>query len=136
MLSPLGKDELKRIIEEPALERGVSYVKDLVAQIAEDAGNGSSLPLLEWALSEMWRHQQGRMITLSDYRRIGGVAGALTRHAEKAYQHLIRPVRVRPGPSPKHAPDPSANWSRSDTQVSPVRGSHHGAASSGKCPRQ
>ena len=88
MLFPLGKDQLERIIREPALARGVEYESALVSQIAEDADGGSSLPLLEWALFEMWRHLHGRMITLADYRRIGGVNGALAGHAEKAFERL------------------------------------------------
>ena len=88
MLFPLEKEKLERIIKEPALARGVEYEPSLISQIAEDADGGSSLPLLEWALFEMWRHLHGRTITLSDYRRIGGVAGALARHADEAYERL------------------------------------------------
>jgi anti-anti-sigma factor len=88
MLFPLAKDQLERIIREPALARGVEYESTLVSQIAEDADGGSGLPLLEWALFDMWRHLRGRTITLADYRRIGGVSGALARHAEKAYERL------------------------------------------------
>jgi len=88
MLFPLGKEQLERIIKEPALARGVTYEQSLVSQIAEDADRGVSLPLLEWALFEMWRHLQGRTITLSDYRGIGGVTGALARHADRAYERI------------------------------------------------
>ena len=95
----------------------------LVAQIAEDADSGSSLPLLEWALFEMWRCLHGRMITLSDYRRIGGVAGALTRHADEAYERLTDGLGIRSEPGPKRAPDSGANWFLPDTADSPVHGS-------------
>ena len=88
ILFPLKRKKLERIIKEPALMRGVEYESSLISQIADDADGGSSLPLLEWALFEMWRHLQGRMITLSDYRGVGGVAGALARHADEAYERL------------------------------------------------
>jgi anti-anti-sigma factor len=88
MLAPLKREQVERIIEQPALARGVHYEPGLVSQIADDADGGPSLPLLEWALFEMWRHLQGRLITLADYRRVGGVNGALARHAEAAYERV------------------------------------------------
>ena len=96
MLFPLERDQLERIITEPARARGVEYEASLVSQIAEDAGGGSSLPLLEWALFEMWRHLRGRIISLADYRRIGGVSGALARHADEAYGRLTEGLGFSP----------------------------------------
>src|SRR5579859_803081 len=96
ILFPLEKDQLERIIKEPARARGVKYEASLISLIAEDADGGSSLPLLEWALFEMWRHLRGRVITLADYQRIGGVAGALARHADEAYGRLTEGLGFSP----------------------------------------
>ena len=50
---------------------------------------GAGLPLLEFALTQLWPHQQGRLITLAAYQGIGGVTGALSGYAEQAYQDLL-----------------------------------------------
>ena len=88
-LSPMSRDGLETVIAEPARARGVQYQDGLVRIIAEDAGGGRGLPLLEFALTQLWPHQQGRQITLAAYQSIGGVAGALSRHAEWAYKDLL-----------------------------------------------
>ena len=88
-LSPMDRDGLTRVITEPALVRNVEYEPGLVDLIAADAGHGGSLPLLEFALSELWPHQQRRQITLTGYRDIGGVSGALGKHADHVYEDLV-----------------------------------------------
>ena len=88
-LSPMSKDRLEQVIAEPARARDVHYQDGLVRVIAEDAGGGRGLPLLEFALTQLWPHQQGRQITLAAYQGIGGVTGALSRHAEQSYQDLL-----------------------------------------------
>lgn len=86
MLSPLGHDRIKRVVEEPALKRGVRYDEGLVSIIADDAGSDGSLPLLEFTLAELWPYQRQHLIKLDDYVRLGRVSGALSRHAELAFQ--------------------------------------------------
>ena len=95
-LSPMSKDRLEQVIAEPARARDVRYQDGLVRVIAEDAGGGRGLPLLEFALTQLWPHQQGRQITLAAYQGIGGVIGALSRHAEQVVPGPAQPV---PGPS-------------------------------------
>ena len=65
------------------------YEEGLVPLIARDAGGGDGLPLLEFALTELWPHQRQRRITLTEYHSIGGVTGALSGYAELVYQELI-----------------------------------------------
>ena len=88
-LSPMGKDRLEKIIAEPARAKDVHYQDGLVRVIAEDAGGGHGLPLLEFALTQLWPHQQGRQITWAAYKSVGGVTGALSRHAAQAYRDLL-----------------------------------------------
>ena len=88
-LSPMSRDRLEKVIAEPAQARDVRYQDGLVQVIAEDAGGGHGLPLLEFALTQLWPNQQGRQITWAAYQGIGGVTGALSRHAERAYQDLF-----------------------------------------------
>ena len=84
----MGRDRLAKVIAEPAAKRGVRYEDGLVRLIADDTGGGRGLPLLEFALTQLWPHQQERRITLASYQSIGGVAGALSGYAEQAYQNL------------------------------------------------
>jgi hypothetical protein len=88
-LSPMSRERLERVIAEPAQARDVRYQDGLVGVIAGDAGGGRGLPLLEFALAQLWPHQQGRQITWAAYQGIGGVTGALSRHAERSYQDLL-----------------------------------------------
>ena len=87
-LSPMSRDRLEDVVAKPARARDVRYQDGLVRIIAEDAGGGRGLPLLEFALTQLWPHQHARQITLAAYQGIGGVTGALSRHAEQAYQDL------------------------------------------------
>ena len=69
---------------------GVTYEDGLPQLIARDGTGTGGLPLLEFALEELWPHQRQRRITLTDYQAIGGVTGALARHAEQAFTDLAR----------------------------------------------
>ena len=89
-LSPMGRYRLERVISEPARARSVRYQPGLAAVIAGDADGGRGLPLLEFALTQLWPHQQGREITLAAYQAVGGVTGALSGHAEQAYRELAK----------------------------------------------
>jgi PAS domain S-box-containing protein len=89
LLSPMGADGLERTIVEPAQGRGVLYEPALARQIARDAmGGGGGLPLLQFALTELWALQKRRRISFSDYHTFGGVSEALSRYAEHVYDEL------------------------------------------------
>jgi len=47
-----------------------------------------SLPLLQYALTELFERRDGRMLTQEAYQAIGGVLGALGRRAEEVYSEL------------------------------------------------
>jgi signal transduction histidine kinase len=87
-LSPMSRDRLERVITEPACTKEVRYQDGLAVVIAGDADGGRGLPLLEFALTQLWPHQRGREISLAAYQLIGGVTGALARHAEQAFADL------------------------------------------------
>ncbi|MFJ6938800.1 ATP-binding protein [Streptomyces sp. NPDC101132] len=90
-VSPLDEAALTRVIVEPAELAGVAYSPGVAEAIAAEATKApGSLPLLEFALTELWPMQQDRRITFDGYHALGGVSGALNRHAEKAYQFLGR----------------------------------------------
>ena len=47
-----------------------------------------ALPLLQYALRELFERRSGRMLTCQSYLEIGGVTGALGRQAEEIYSQL------------------------------------------------
>ncbi|NUK50378.1 AAA family ATPase [Streptomyces lunaelactis] len=90
-VSPLDEAKLTRVIVEPANVAGVTFAPNLAESIAGEASKGpGSLPLLEFALTELWPMQQERRISYDSYHGLGGVAGALNQHAEKAYALLAQ----------------------------------------------
>ena len=86
---PNGAKAVRQVITEPAQARDVRYQDGLVTLIADEARGEGGLPLLEFALTQLWPHQQGRQITLAEYQHVGGVVGALSGYAERAYQELL-----------------------------------------------
>jgi WD40 repeat protein/transcriptional regulator with XRE-family HTH domain len=89
---PLTPDELERAVGGPSQKAGLRLEKGLVSTIIRDVGNQpGGLPLLQYALSELFEKREGRRLTNKAYREIGGVAGALGRRAEAIYADLDEP---------------------------------------------
>ena len=86
-MTPLAPDELERAIVRPASSVGQTVEPALVAQVASDvAEQPGALPLVQYALTELFdRRQEGRL-TLEAYREIGGVGGALAASAEHLFE--------------------------------------------------
>jgi hypothetical protein len=54
-----------------------------------DAGDEpGSLPLMSTAVTELWERRDGRRLTLPAYVAAGGIRGAVSRIAERAYDAL------------------------------------------------
>jgi WD40 repeat protein/class 3 adenylate cyclase len=88
-LGPMTEDELRAAIENPARKLSVRFEMGLVDRILSDVrGQPGGLPLLEFALTELWgRQRQGRLTHLA-YEEIGGVALAIAGYAEDLYRTL------------------------------------------------
>ncbi len=86
---PLNNTELREAIVGPARRVGVSFDSGLVEAIITDVGEQpGALPLLQYALTELFEHRSGQRLTLDAYRNSGGVLGALARRAEDLYLDL------------------------------------------------
>jgi WD40 repeat protein len=86
---PLSLSELERVIVEPARRVGVTMDTALVATIiAEVQEQPGALPLLQYALTELFEKREGSVITPAAYRAIGGVRGALARRADEIYNRM------------------------------------------------
>jgi serine/threonine protein kinase len=86
-VTPLVPDELERAITTPAAAVGVGFERGLVAEIVADVNHEpGALPLLQYALTEVFDAAAGDTITIEAYRSIGGLTGALARRAEELWQ--------------------------------------------------
>jgi tetratricopeptide (TPR) repeat protein len=103
LVGPMTEDELSRAIERPAqlagceLETGLTEI--LLQDVERQAG---ALPLLQYALRELWQRRHGRRLTVAAYRAIGGLGGALENRAnailggfEPAERELCRRIFLR-----------------------------------------
>ncbi len=85
----LTPDELEQAIRGPAERIGVHPEPGLVAQmIADLAHQPGALPLLQYALTELFEHRDDDRLTLATYGRIGGIAGALSARADRIYESI------------------------------------------------
>jgi eukaryotic-like serine/threonine-protein kinase len=86
LLRPLTSERLAEVVVGPAKAMGVSFEsEDVVTELVAEAQRADcSLPLLQFALTELWecRDKQRKVIPASALARIGGVGGALARHAD------------------------------------------------------
>jgi DNA-binding SARP family transcriptional activator/WD40 repeat protein len=86
VVSPLTPEELARAIVRPAERVGLKVESALVPQMAADvAEQPGALPLVQYALTELYDRRQDGRLTLEAYREIGGVGGALAASAEHLY---------------------------------------------------
>jgi transcriptional regulator with XRE-family HTH domain len=88
---PMDLKELRDVIEKPAslLDVHLSFegnlVSDLLFEVQEQVG---ALPLLQFTLDQLFQQRNGRQLTLKAYQDIGGVKGAVAKHAETTYDAL------------------------------------------------
>ncbi len=88
-LGPMNREELTEVIEKPAEKLGVTFEAGLVERILQDVEEQpGNLPLLEFALTELWNQRTGKQLTHKSYEEIGQVKGALARHADQKYGNL------------------------------------------------
>lgn len=92
LLRPLSPEGMREAIVGPARSQQVVFesealIATLMASTAEGAG---SLPLLQFALAELWerRDRSSGRITRAALDAMGGVAGALSRHADGVLARL------------------------------------------------
>ena len=86
-LKPLSPEGIRAAITGPARVTGVRFESDALVEtlVASTSQAEGGLPLLQFALAELWeaRDQAAGAITAEALERIGGVAGALARHADE-----------------------------------------------------
>jgi len=94
MVGPMSEAELRLAVTGPAAEAGLNVepalVEAVIAELREGiSGLGSGvLPLMSQAMAATWELREGSELTLRTYRRAGGVADAVNRSAQAAYDTL------------------------------------------------
>jgi energy-coupling factor transporter ATP-binding protein EcfA2 len=88
-LGPMNQQELEEAIEKPAHKCGVQFEpglkKLILCAVSKEPGN---LPLLEFALTQLWEKKKYGKLTHEAYTEIGGVEKALARHADNIYEQF------------------------------------------------
>lgn len=78
ILKPVALDNVRLTFEPGLAEEMVFSVK----------GEAGALPLLQFTLDQLFQRRDGLRLTRAAYDTLGGVRGALTRHAEATFQML------------------------------------------------
>jgi WD40 repeat protein/energy-coupling factor transporter ATP-binding protein EcfA2 len=95
-LSPMNREELQAAVEQPAAMLGVTIESGLTERILDAVSTQpGDLPLLEFALNQLWAKQRDAQLTHAAYEEIGGVEAALSRYAEEAYGRLNEEEKER-----------------------------------------
>jgi WD40 repeat protein len=81
-----SEEGLAQAITGPARQVGVEFEPGLTGLIVRDVqGQPGGLPLLQYALTELFDARSGRLLTTATYLGTGGVLAALGRRAEEIY---------------------------------------------------
>ncbi|EFA73825.1 hypothetical protein CRD_01035 [Raphidiopsis brookii D9] len=87
----MNREELTEVIIKPAEKLGVSFEQGLAARILNDLEQQpGNLPLLEFALTQLWNQHHEWQLTHNAYEKIGQVQGALARYADEKYSNLTK----------------------------------------------
>jgi len=95
ILRPLGPDRIREAVVGPAHAKGVLFEStELISGLVDStAHTDGALPLLQFTLAELWEAREGNRITRAALDTIGGVIGALSRHADHVLGTLPPPQR-------------------------------------------
>ena len=88
-VGPLREEELREAIEQPAYLVGCELEGGLAEVLLDNVeGQAGALPLLQFALKELWAKRDVRRLTRAAYKTMGGVQGALEQRANEIYRSL------------------------------------------------
>lgn len=100
LIPRMTRDERRAAVTGPVGVRHAQITEPLINQLLNDAGdNPDQLPILQHALMRTWdywtanRHDADAL-DLAHYNNIGGMAHALSLHADEAYESLSEPQKV------------------------------------------
>jgi WD40 repeat protein len=97
LVGPMNQAELREAIVQPAFLVGHEVEPALVERLLADVkGQAGALPLLQFALTELWKKRDVRRLTLRAYEELGrdehgkarGIEGTLEHRANEIYSKL------------------------------------------------
>lgn len=96
-LRPLDREDLERMIQNPAETIGLEVPEALLEVILADTSDQPGyLPLLGFALQELWsqsRQRDSHVLSLAAYRDMGGLEKAIVSRADEIYDRLNQSER-------------------------------------------
>jgi len=88
-VTPMSEEEITSAVVKPAKQAGLNIDPLLLAEILVDIKTAPAhLPLLQYALTQLWEQRQSDALTLADYIKLGRLGGALENRAEKTFAKL------------------------------------------------
>ncbi len=88
-VAPMTREELRQAIVAPAKRVELAVEPELVTQMLADVvGSPGSLPLLQYALLELWQRRGDTGLRLASYTQLGGVMGTLQKRATAVYEQF------------------------------------------------
>ncbi|MFY2556122.1 protein kinase domain-containing protein [Corallococcus terminator] len=96
LLRALTAEETREAVTGPARVKGVRFESEALVDSLVTAAAEGGLPLLQFALAELWeaRDVKAQVITQAALDSLGGVAGALAKHADAAVERLLPDQRA------------------------------------------
>jgi formylglycine-generating enzyme required for sulfatase activity len=89
-VTAMNASELHDAIEQPAQAIGLKFEDGLIeALVREIVGEPAALPLLQFALLQLWDDRERNRITWDAYRRLGGVMEALASTADSLFNNML-----------------------------------------------
>ena len=81
--------DYRSAITKPAAQVGLKVESGLVEVLLQDLDRSAGdLPLLQFALQQLWERRDGGKLTLEAYQELEGIKGALERQAQAVYDAL------------------------------------------------
>jgi hypothetical protein len=101
LLAPIALNQIPKIVEGPAGVAALTIEKGLPHRVAEDVTSADALPLLAFALRELFeRYGRERRLTIPDYEKLGDPAAGLS-PMENAVRRRAEDVLTSLRPSPR-----------------------------------
>jgi WD40 repeat protein/serine/threonine protein kinase/energy-coupling factor transporter ATP-binding protein EcfA2 len=83
---PLTPQEITDVVLRPLERIGYTAEPSLVSTIVHDVSQqAGALPLLQYALTELFERREEKTLRLRTYENIGGISGAVAKRAEEIY---------------------------------------------------
>jgi formylglycine-generating enzyme required for sulfatase activity len=80
------RDALRQMIERPAERAGITFDHALIDRILDDTGDEpGNLALMAFALDELYKLDDDKLLTHTEYEHLGGVQGAIGTRAENTF---------------------------------------------------